>query len=419
MAAPTDSPRATGAQIFNNYQGAFRFWLNNGGNLTTAYQRGGIAVVPGGASFYSDGHVYGGAVAQFSTPILSTNSDPNQLNMAPVLQTYVTVYDKGTRRYEDGEFTWLYGMYASSGGKLYVNAVNFYDTVGYRDMTLVFDNASTLATGPYSGYYGYADKRRLANYISPIPVEWQSILGGTHLMGNGAGMSVRTSYSNGPSLYAVNLADLTGEPKEISATKWLEYPVGHELSSKSLGYPTAGTWDQYNQQGYSSGYSQTNDMWTEIDAAQYGFIVPGTRTFAVIGHKSCLTSQCGYKITQSNGNVCGGPCPYDPDDYHPYYWLFDLAEIVNATNSYDVEPYEYGELSVPYDTTGADGMPSGGTFDPTTGKLYILLQKAYKYSGQGAPVVLVYGGVGNIITGYLKLPPGQAKQITGTGRFIQ
>jgi len=72
----------------------------------------------------------------------------------------------------------------------------------------------------------------------------------------------------------------------------------------------------------------------------------------------------GYKPTQSDGNVCGGPCPYDADDYYNYYWLWDVNDLLavkNGTlNPHDVRPYDYGVFNAPFGaSTGAyDRVPA-------------------------------------------------------------
>ena len=55
------------------------------------------------------------------------------------------------------------------------------------------------------------------------------------------------------------------------------------------------------------------------------------------------------------------------------------------TNDYEPQPYEYGELSVPFDEGGSHPI-KGGAFDPSTGTLYLSLRRA----DGDAPVIVVY-----------------------------
>ncbi len=60
-------------------------------------------------------------------------------------------------------------------------------------------------------------------------------------------------------------------------------------------------------------------------------------------------------------------------DHYNYYWLLDVKEILNATQVYDIQPYAYGRLSVPFDNQGNNRI-IGGTFDPASGMLYLSLK---------------------------------------------
>ena len=51
-------------------------------------------------------------------------------------------------------------------------------------------------------------------------------------------------------------------------------------------------------------------IWNFLSEAVYGFIVPGTSTFAVFGSSGGVNSGIGYKLTQDNGNLCEGYCSY-------------------------------------------------------------------------------------------------------------
>ena len=139
--------------------------------------------------------------------------------------------------------------------------------------------------------------------------------------------------------------------------------------------------------------SGTNDLWTHLSRVTYGFVAPGTDTYVTIGYSGGHESGVCYKCQQKNTtNTCGGYCSIDAFDRYTYYWLWDLNDLLvvkNGTmNSYDVRPYEYGKLILPFTTTNI----GGGTFDPTTGLLYLTAQRADREQGQYAnpPIVLVY-----------------------------
>jgi hypothetical protein len=150
------------------------------------------------------------------------------------------------------------------------------------------------------------------------------------------------------------------------------YSGGHYLSPDAL-----------ETQGGSA-----SALWNFLSRAIYGFIVPGTRTFAVFGSSGGIHSGIGYKITQDNGNHCGGYCAYGSDDYYNYYWLFDIEEILDAVEPYDIQPYAYGAWSVPFDDNG-DHRIIGGTFDGGNGILYLSLSGAGQVGEYDRPPLIV------------------------------
>jgi hypothetical protein len=91
--------------------------------------------------------------------------------------------------------------------------------------------------------------------------------------------------------------------------------------------------------------SAASPLWNILTDGYFGFFVPGTKTFAVIGSSGGVHSGIGYEITQTNGNLCGGYCSVEPDDNYNYYWLYDVDEILSAENLADPRPYAYGQLS--------------------------------------------------------------------------
>ena len=76
--------------------------------------------------------------------------------------------------------------------------------------------------------------------------------------------------------------------------------------------------DQYNK-------SLKNNLWTELSAAHYGFIIPNTSSYLVIGKSGGHNSGIGYKITQDNGRECGGPCSVKAGDSYNYFWFFSFV----------------------------------------------------------------------------------------------
>jgi hypothetical protein len=104
----------------------------------------------------------------------------------------------------------------------------------------------------------------------------------------------------------------------------------------------------------------------------------------------------GYKIKQSNGNVCGGPCAKDAGDYYNHYWIYDVNDLVkvqqNKLKPWQPEPIMYGELNLPFQPKNGFKRMIGADFDEKNGKLYMLLEHIDHSQSQfeAAPVMIVY-----------------------------
>ena len=356
--------------------------------LRTSYANGRIAYSPNSESVFIDSHRYSDAIAEFKIPSkLSRASNTDNLPSAVVLQDFATVIDKVNTPNNEG-IDELGGM-AVINDELFVQVYDYYDAPAQDvNTTLVVREKNQLATSRVDGFFNLGGAGKTLNYLSPIPKQWQALLKGNYLAGNGGGIPINGRLSIGPSLFSFNSKDFFARASgDIKTKKWLSYSLQKPLST------VPGQWDQYNETGLNSNFAQSNRLWTQSSAAWFGFIPSGSRTFVVLGRSGMHNSGGGYKITQNNGNLCGGPCPYDYLDVSPYYWLYDLKEVVSASPSDTVLPYAYGEFNTRYVQQGDKGITgtvSGGAYDPQSGKLLLLLKSATDTSGQGSPVISVY-----------------------------
>jgi hypothetical protein len=265
-------------------------------------------------------------------------------------------------------------------GQLIVNAESLYDgNGGNNDTSLLVRDAGNLS-GVVDGYFEIAGRAHSGGYMAAIPGEWQQALGGEYLTGWSSVHSIISRYSVGPTLWVFDPHDMTNAPTgaqdPVAATPFMNfgYGDGQFLADDALQL----------QQGSASA------TWNHLSRGVYGFIVPGTRTFAVFGSSGGVDSGIGYKITQDDGNLCGGYCSYAAADNYSYYWLFDLDDIVAAAAVADSRPYAYGRWSVPF---GDDPGHSiiGGTFDPVERVLYVALSNAGQVSTYDRPpLILTY-----------------------------
>jgi hypothetical protein len=279
--------------------------------------------------------------------------------------------------------------------KLIIQYYLGYDAAGtVSDTTLLVLEPNNLAHSKVSGFKKMNGAARVVNYISVIPDTWQTILKGDLLVGNGDGMSIVSRLSNGPSLFTLNSKELDGKNRNIFTNKFLDYPITHPLGSHLIKIPEHLTqvtgygdkWDAFN-------LSKKNRYWTEASAAWFGFIIPQTRTFAVIGQQGMHNHGGGYKIVQNNGNLCGGPCPTKFDDLETFYWLFDLDDITSTQNISYTMPYEIGAFDnrfLNHYKGGTTGLPSSGGWDAKNKKLYIVFANGAGLNKRAAHVVGVY-----------------------------
>jgi hypothetical protein len=263
-------------------------------------------------------------------------------------------------------------------GSLIINVENWYDAGGTaRDTTLVMPDADNL-DGTRVGYYRLAGAAHSGGYMGAIPQEWQGRLGGQHYTGWASNCSIISRYSIGPSLFVFSPRDMLAgsSPGPAATSVKMDFPHqdGHYMGSDALQV----------ERGVAP------PLWNFLSKAMYGFIIPGTKTFAAIGSSGGIDSGIGYKITQDDGALSGGYSSYAARDNYNYYWLFDIDEILAAGNAYDPRPYAYGRWSVPFDE-GHKHPILGGTFDPSRGILYVSLAGAgsvgeYDY----VPLIVAY-----------------------------
>lgn len=360
------------------YVGAFTFPGSTYGDSSLQYAT--PIMEQAGSSLFIAGHNHHDAIAEFVIPELVNSTNVDDLNSTgdPV-QDFTRILERPTSGNPDG-LDQITGMEIIDG-KLVVNAITYYDGDGRNtDSTLVINQAANLSGSSIDGYLHMPGAARSAGWISGVPPEWQSEIGAPYISGFSSATSIISRHSVGPSAHALDPQDLfsaSASNPEIETTQLLEFSIDEPLND-----------DLKNEGGQ-------NDIWTFTTGAWYGFIVPGTRTYATFGYAAGMDSGIGYKITQSDGNRCGGYCPYDADDEYTYYWLFDVEEMLAVKNgerqASSLRPYEYGKFPAPFQPDIGANRIQGGTFDASSGTLYLSLNDAnLQGSYSRTPVVVAY-----------------------------
>ena len=359
------------------------------------------------------------AVGEIAIPALAnaTGRDSlDALNTAAVLQPPADIYARipvkaaswpqgRVNRYDNGNFAVFGGLYCE-GGKLFFNAYTYYDGEGNETATTgVIHEPGRLASSPISGMFKAGGAAHASGWMTAVPAEWRTRLQGTHLMGLDNQITIVSRASAGPSLFAFDLADVAAarDGTAIATRAWLDYSLEHSIWGDDMANVSGG-----------------NKTWTLKTESGVGIIVPGTRTYALLGSaggfnrnpanpwhgtpepafQPPVAGTIVYKRADSLGYDNGGVAVWDAQDRHYMYAFYDLEEVLAAAHPYSSKPYANGVFPAPFGRYGAYTIPgqwtdaiAGGAYDPAGNRLYLTLPAADNESDPlypGNPVIAVY-----------------------------
>lgn len=366
-------PLGLKATLDIEYIGAFRAIAD--GESSSDYAVGTLGFNPDNNSIYLAGHDYHGAIAEFEVPSeLSFEEQVSNIPEAAVLQKYVTILDKK----DIGNTTnKINGILYHNQNLLVSSEIWYNGSANNSDNLQVFSNANDIRSSNYKGMLQINGGARAAGYMSKVPAELIEEIGSEYLTGWASNYSITSRYSQGPSLYSFNhnqaIDSVLSVDRTIDSDPLMVFPFAPGKQLVEGG-------DQYTL--------DISPLWGPIAKARYGFIVPGTKYFVAIGQHSGLHGGVGYKATQDNGNICGGPCPYEVDDTYNYFWIFDVNDMFDADEPWLVRPISYGKWSHPYDKSGTHGV-IGGTFDDENNALYLALSGAGQTGNYDRPPLII------------------------------
>ena len=374
MLLPQDAP------INFSYQGAFKFPMQTFGDSRLAFANGTFTLNPANNSVFIVGHKQHQAIGEFAIPELTNSSSLDDLATASNIQPFSSILLNGKRLKNTERLDYITGMEVIEG-ELFVNALTSYDaSAKNKTTTFIVRNPSTLAKSDVDGMFKLQGSAHSAGWMSKLPKEWQSTFGASYLQGYASNLSINSRFSIGPTAFFSYLdafAGVEATEKEIPARGYMDFSLKHPIVE-----------DQYNKNG-------NNDIWTEISKAYYGFIPQGTNYYFIVGTSGGHESKMGYKITQTNGNLCGGPCAYDPADNYNYFWFFKVDDLVQVQQrnkqKWQILPSQYGKLSHPFAAKYGENLIAAD-YDEKRAQLYLLLETNYKEGNQNkqALVMLVY-----------------------------
>ena len=381
------------------YLGAFRLpYVGNPADYGAIYgfdsSLTGLAYNPARNSLFINNHNYEQKTAEISIPVLSTNMA--SLNRATFIQNFADITE-GHRSdiLADG------GTYTGAGGTLMAGLLVYKDKLigtSYSDYDA--NNAARLShftsgldlstQGDFKGMYQVGPTAAMgftAGYMTAIPSEWQTALGGTALTGQCCvGIIARTSV--GPSAWVFNPDDL-GVKNPVPTTPVLYYDESHQNLARYLG--------------------TSINLYYLNSTRVKGLVFPaGTSSVLFFGTQNlglpCYgfgTADPNLSFTAPNGEIL---C-YDPSNEakgphgYPYkFWIWaydanDLVSVKNGTkNPWDIKPYSVWELNIPLDTLG--NLINGVAYDPVAQRIYISHQAADSFlpgaAWYSAPIIHVF-----------------------------
>ncbi len=432
LPAQAPLPRATLANF--KYLGAFKAPFGEYGACKIAWNPGGnggqgsLYLTGGGTDSFSIGEI--GIPELVNT---QNRDDLALLNMAQVLQAPADIYSRIPQKaaswpvgdvnlYDGGNYAVFGGLYYEEG-KLYFNACTYYDGEGTETATSGrIENPSDLAQSSVVGMFHNQGAAHTSGWMMSVPAEWQARLGGTHLTGNDNGIPILSRLSAGPSLFAFNLAAVASAVSSaiIPTVTRMDFPdVSGERSIWGDGM---------------ANLSGNNKTWTLMTDAGIGLIIPGTRSYVLLGSAGGFNPNSAnpwqgtaeaafsppyagtiaYKRMDSSGYTAGGPMVWDAQDRHYLVTFFDLEEILAAEHPWTPRPYASRIFPAPFGRYGNYDVPGqmpdsikGGAWDPVLKRLYLTLPAADNANDPeypGNPVIAVYE----------LLPPGDTDDFLAT-----
>ncbi len=369
-------PRGLDAFLNIEYLGAFRAIAGGEpeGNSSN-YAVGTLGYNKTNDSLYLAGHSQYNGIAEFKVPDnLGFDLDVSGLPIAPVLQNYTNILSRKNEGQDTNRITGI--LYFNSN--LIVTSEIWYDAPGTNEDNLqLFRNPYDLQNSSFEGMLQLEGKAKAAGYMSEIPLELQSDFGSEYLVGWASNYSITSRYSQGPSLYTFDPQDVVDAVPSIDRSINTQVKQVYDLAQGSELVDGGAT---YN--------SSQSPVWGSLARAIYGFVIPNSRIFMVVGSHGGIHSGVGYKITQDDGNVCEGPCSYEVADNYNYFWLYNIDDILSAEEPFLPRPFSYGKWSHPYDQSGSKQV-IGATYDLENKRLFLSISEAGQVGIFDRPPVII------------------------------
>jgi hypothetical protein len=355
-------------------QSTFTFDWSDGAGGNLSYGGGAVGVSEDGNYLYISCVQDNSGIAKLAIPsgggmarVVAPCTGPNGAEIAKIHP-------------DPSAFRPMLGGVLEMNGRMTVTGYISYDANGGTTASHWGGPNLASLSGPFKGTVAPG---MVKSQMAPIPAEWRALLGGPALSSAGY-TSIISRASYGASVSVFDPATVTGN--NFPMTMLLGCP--HSVP-KCITYGTP-TSNDYNGSELSGGF----------------FIVPGTRTLAVIERESSGPTCYGYATRTAS--LHGQPyldAVYcyslsDPIDTkgpkgYPYRLvakLYDLNELVavkqGLKNPWDIR--QYATVDMP--GSSPKEFITSGAYNPVRGEFYLL-----RGIGGGVSTVYVYGGNGTPI----------------------
>jgi len=249
------------------YKGGFRLPTGQFGDnelSSHSYSTGPIAFNPANKSLFTVSHDRLQAIGEFSIPSVINSDDPTDYETASVLQNFREFHQNGSAPTGIETYFRITGL-ALVNSKLVVNYMNWYDAAGTEtDTSVVFQTPTNLANSDVIGPFQLDGAAHASGWLTPIPNQWQTELGGDYIAGHAHG-SIIGRLSVGPPAHALNVEDLTSASQggPISTTALLDFSLAQPLyDTNTYDLSSVSVRDiLYNEDGQ-------NDLWTQISGCR-------------------------------------------------------------------------------------------------------------------------------------------------------
>ena len=383
LSAQSSDPLALPRLSFSNltYVGAFRLPRNAEGGDDFSYGGQHLAYNPARNSLF--GSSLHNTVAEVTIPTPVNSADINQLPFASYIQPFSDPTEGHLYEIENGgpNPAILAGLLVH-GNRLYGTGSIYYDALD--DQTLShFSHSTDLSQPSFAGMAQVWDSGKsgyVGGYMTNLPVEWQSRLGGPALTGQCCiPIASRTSY--GPGAFGFDPSGISRNGS-VPASPLVYYTQDHT---------TLGSWE-----GANPVYGGTTAMGGVA-------VIAGTRTALFIGRTGTGPFCYGHGVddqalagTYASDGVlnCYDPTSRDKGmhafPYRYQIWAYDLGDFAavkaGTKQPWDVVPYGVWPFDLPYPEQSAVRI-GGVAYDSKQQMLYVAQMRADKDGFSIRPIV--------------------------------